>query len=133
MSNWQGLIDPTQKELGIVLELWDTGGGCTALQAFLEGDVTVCVTDSPSSPNGSECQITGERERRLLGEENVGFFIGVYRDEGSTMVTYLDVPHGSITDLPRLIKTALDMAVGTAGKAFTAAMQVTIPAPGKEA
>ena len=132
MSNWRDLIDPVQDKLGIVLELWDTGGGCTALQAFLEGDVTVVVTDSPSSPRGQEAHITSATRRRELGEKNVGFLVGIYRDEGSTMIVGCDAPGARIDELPRLIEDALDLA-REKPEGFTAAMHVTIPAPGKDA
>lgn len=80
VSNWRDLIDPVRDKLSIVLELWDTGGGCTALQAFLEGDVTVVVTDSPSSRRGQEAHITSATRRRELGEKNVGFYIIAWLD-----------------------------------------------------
>lgn len=111
MSEYSGMIDLVQQGVGISLELWDTGGGCTALQAFLESDITVVVTDSPYSTNGQEAQITGERERRLLGEDTVGFFVGVYRDEGSTPLITIDTPMAVIDQLPFFVKMALDAAV----------------------
>lgn len=132
MSNWRDLIDPVQDKLGIVLELWDTGGGCTALQAFLEGDVTVCVTDSPSSKRGQEAHITSATRRRQLGEENVGFYVGVYRDEGNNMIVGFDAPGARINELPRLIEDALDFAKAN-NRSFTASIEVKIPAPGKGA
>lgn len=132
VSNWRDLIDPVQDKLSIVLELWDTGGGCTALQAFLEGDVTVVVTDSPSSKRGQEAHITSATRRRQLGEENVGFYVGVYREEGTVMHVGMDAPSASIKALPGIIANALDLARNT-NASFTATTKVTIPAPGKDA
>lgn len=132
MSDWRDLIDPTQDKLGIVLELWDTGGGCTALQAFLEGDVTIVVTDSPTSERGQEAHITSATRRRQLGEKNVGFFVGVYRDEGSVMQVGFDAPEARIDELPRLIEDAICMARDNHDQRVYS-VEVTIPAPGKEA
>ena len=111
MSEYDSMIKPVRDIVGVDLELWDTGGGCTALQAFLEGDVHIIVTDSPYSTEGHEAHITGERERRLLGERNVGYSVGVYREEGSTNVLMIDAPQAEILDLPFLIKFALDAAI----------------------
>jgi len=97
------LVDPVRDLTGIDLGFWDTGGGCTALQADLDEDTTVVVTDSPSSPNGQEAHISSVLRRRELG--GVGFMVGVYRDGDQVLV--LDAPAAGIAELPELVHRAV--------------------------
>jgi len=107
------MIEGVKSVLGFELELWDTGGGCTALAVDLEGGVAIYVTDAPNSPYGEEAQISdADHHRQHLGL--VGFAIGVYTDEHSTQVAYDEYPHATIEELPSLIAHELGRAVRSA-------------------
>ena len=105
------MVDVLREAFGVEFELWDTGGGCTALVGEFEADTTVYLTDAPSSRLGSECQISDRPLRRVLGEDNVGFAVGVYRDEHRTNVTYREYPHATTPMLPRIVAEQLAAAV----------------------
>lgn len=92
---------------GVEFQLWDTGGGCTALVGEFPDDVKVYLTDAPSSPNGQECKITDCPTRRRFGESTVGFAVGVYRDDGQTQVAYAEYPTAATTALPEIVSEQL--------------------------
>lgn len=115
-SKFGAITEPLTAMFGTDFEYWDTGGGCTAIQAFMEGDITIMVTDSHESPNGEEATITDIPTRREVGENTVGFLIGVYADEGSTPLAQCDHPTALVADLPELVAAALDEARKEAAK-----------------
>ena len=96
------MVEALEAELGVTFELWDTGGGCTALVGELEGDVSVMVTDAPTSPNGEEATISDMLIRRFLGEDTIGYAIGVYRGDG-TVLDYEEFPTATVAELPVLV------------------------------
>ena len=105
------MVDVLHKAFGVTFEFWDTGGGCTALVGEFEADVTVYLTDAPSSRLGRECQISDLPLRNVLGEANVGFAVGVYRDEHQTSVAYREYPHATTLMLPVIVAEQLAAAV----------------------
>ena len=96
------MVEALEAELGVTFELWDTGGGCTALVGELEGDVSVYITDAPTSPNGEEATISDMLIRRFLGEDTIGYAIGVYRG-GDTVLAYGEFPTVTVAELPVLV------------------------------
>lgn len=83
-SHYGAIVDPLNAVFGDdVFQLWDTGGGCTALQATLKGDLTVMITDDPHTEHGREDQITGMPDRIDSGGDHLyGYCVGVYTDLG---------------------------------------------------
>lgn len=104
------MVDSVKNTLGIDLELWDTGGGCTALIGQCEGDLAIYVTDAPDSEYGHECQISDVAYRDQHAGR-VGFAVGAYVDEHCTQVAYAEFPHAHVVDLPTLIARVLKLAV----------------------
>jgi hypothetical protein len=104
------MVDVLKTRFGVEFQLWDTGGGCTALVGEFEGDVTVYITDAPGSINGYECTITSQRIRVALGESTVGFAIGVYRDEHRRNVTYCEYLNATTAELADLVTEQLKEA-----------------------
>lgn len=104
------MVDVLREAFGVEFELWDTGGGCTALVGEFESDVSVYLTDAPNAPKGHEATITDCPTRRRLGESNVGFAVGVYRDEGSTQAAYGEYPTAMTTALPVIVTEQLRKA-----------------------
>ena len=96
------MVEALEAELGVTFQLWDTGGGCTALVGELEGDVSVYVTDAPTSPNGEEATISDMLIRRFLGEDTIGYAIGVYRS-ADTVLAYEEFPTATVAELPVLV------------------------------
>ena len=96
------MVEALEAELGVTFQLWDTGGGCTALVGELEGDVSVMITDAPTSPNGEEATISDMLIRRFLGEDTIGYAIGVYRG-GDTVLAYGEFPTVTVAELPVLV------------------------------
>lgn len=93
-----------------VFQHWHTGGGCTAIQGFLEGDITVMITDDPYTERGHEAFITDLYTRHNMGGDHLyGYVVGVYRDEGCYLVT---MDRCSTADqLPDLVARLLTEAV----------------------
>jgi len=59
MSLYGPIADPLNAAFGAgAFEFWHTGGGCTAIQAMLEGDITILITDGTTSLHGEEASIT---------------------------------------------------------------------------
>jgi hypothetical protein len=106
------MVDVLRERFGVEFQLWDTGGGCTALVGEFEGDVTVYLTDAPSSPHGRECMITDRAMRKVLGESTVGFAVGVYRDEHQTNIAYAEYPTAVTAHLPAIVAEQLTAAKG---------------------
>ena len=104
------MVEALEAELGVTFELWDTGGGCTALVGELEGDVSVYITDAPTSPNGEEATISDMLIRRFLGEDTVGYAIGVYRG-GDTVLAYGEFLTATVAELPALVTGLLRWAM----------------------
>ena len=104
------MVEALEAELGVTFELWDTGGGCTALVGELEGDVSVYITDAPTSPNGEEATISDMLIRRFLGEDTIGYAIGVYRG-GDTVLAYGEFPAVTVAELPALVTGLLRWAM----------------------
>ena len=86
MSLYADICNPLNAIWGEnVFQFWHTGGGCTAVQATLEGDITVMITDDPFTRHGEEAFITPMPERVTRGGDACfGYCIGIYGDEGST-------------------------------------------------
>ena len=42
-SKYGELVNPLTERFGVPFEFWYTGGGCTAIEAFMDGDITVIV------------------------------------------------------------------------------------------
>jgi len=104
------MVEALEAELGVTFQLWETGGGCTALVGELEGDVSVYITDAPTSPNGEEATISDMLIRRFLGEATVGYAIGAYRGDG-TVLAYQDFPTATVAELPALVTKVLNDAM----------------------
>ena len=96
------MVEALEAELGVTFQMWETGGGCTALVGELEGDVSVYITDAPGSPNGEEATISDMLIRRFLGEDTIGYAIGVYRGDG-TVLAYEEFRTATVTELPALV------------------------------
>lgn len=93
-----------------VFQHWHTGGGCTAVQAFLEGDVTVMITDDPHTPKGHEAFITDLYTRHNEGGDHMyGYCVGVYFDEGCDLKAMGFCP--IVDDLPGLVTQLIAEAV----------------------
>lgn len=91
-------------------EWWHTGGGCTAIQAMLAGDITVTITDSTDTPQGEEAFITGMRTRIANGGDGrYGYTVGVYDNEGCDLLVMEDC--FTVADLPGLVASLLIQAV----------------------
>ena len=105
-SLYGAMVDPVRNSLGIELELWDTGGGCTALIGQLEGGLAVYVTDAPNSEYGHEAHIS-DMPYRMRHNGQVGFAVGIYADENTEQVSYGEYPHAAAFDLPTLITRQL--------------------------
>lgn len=106
------MVDELRRAFGVEFQLWDTGGGCSALVGELEGDVTVYLTDAPGSSDGIECTISDRSRRNCYGESNVGFAVGVYRDEGCTQIAYAEYPTANTAALPVIVAEQLTAAGG---------------------
>lgn len=109
-SKYGLMVDVLREAFGVVFELWDTGGGCTALVGEFEGDITVYLTDAPDSPNGQEAHITDQPTRERLGESTIGFAVGVYRDEHQDQIAYGEYPTANTRALPVIVREQLDAA-----------------------
>lgn len=111
---WESLygpiVDVLREAFGVEFQLWDTGGGCTALVGEFESGVSVYLTDAPGSPHGHEATICDQPTRRAVGESNVGFAVGVYRDEGSTQIAYGEYPTAATRALPVIVAEQLKAA-----------------------
>jgi hypothetical protein len=110
------MIDPLRERFGVTFQLWDTGGGCTALVGEFEGDVAVYITDAPNSFAGRECMITDQPARdrleagtipKLQGDSLFGFAVGVYVHQHQTNVTYGEYPDAGTAILPDLVSDEL--------------------------
>jgi len=118
-SLYAPMVDVLEETLGVTFQLWDTGGGCTALVGYFGTDTTVMITDSAKSPNGHEATITDQPTRDRLDREQpalvstVGFAIGVYRDAGDTQIAYADHPMAHTAELPDLVMRELIEALET--------------------
>ena len=106
------MVDELQGAFGVEFQYWDTGGGCNALVGEFEGDVTVYITDAPAARCGQECQITDQRMRNRHGESNVGFAVGVYRNEHQDNVAYREYPTACTRNLPVIVAEQLSEAIG---------------------
>jgi hypothetical protein len=114
------MVEWLRERFGVEFELWDTGGGCTALVGDFGGNIKVYITDAPNSPNGHECTITDQPTRdRLDGDvslddvewpSTVGFAVGVYHDEGQTQIAYGEYPYADTAELPDLVDRQLAAA-----------------------
>lgn len=109
-SLYGAMVDVLEERFGVTFEFWDTGGGCTALVGEFEADTTVYITDAPASRLGRECQISDRALRTVLGESNVGFAVGVYRDERSTQIAYGEYPTATTRHLPTIVAEQLTTA-----------------------
>jgi hypothetical protein len=106
------MLDPLNAIFGEnVFQWWHTGGGCTAIQAFLEGDLTVMVTDNPHTDHGEEAYITPMPARISTGDGDAsfGYAVGVYTDEGCELKA-MDFC-GTAEELPLLVTRLLIEAV----------------------
>ena len=93
-----------------VFQYWHTGGGCTALQATLEGDLTVMITDNPHV-GGEEACITSMPDRMARGGDAAfGYCVGIYTDEGCEL-RVMDFC-GLAEELPELVTRLIIDAVG---------------------
>lgn len=110
--NYRPMIDSLDAAFGPgVFEVWDTGGGCTAIVAEMEGDITVMITDGEASPNGHDAFITDMNTREEEGGDNTfGYFVGVYTDEGATPLHQVDAPTAVAADLADIVTAALTAA-----------------------
>jgi hypothetical protein len=111
------MVTALESAFGVTFELWDTGGGCTALVGRFESDLTVYLTDSPESPRGHEATITDMVTRTEVGEDQIGYSVGVYRDEGSTEMAYGEFPAATVAALPLLVTVVMDAAMRGAHEA----------------
>jgi len=109
------MIEALRDAFGVTFEHCDTGGGCTALIGEFEGDTAVYITDSAESPQGQEAFISDMANRADLGEDTVGYAVGVYRDEHCDQVAYGDYPTATVTDLPRIVREQLGSAAASVG------------------
>jgi hypothetical protein len=105
------MLDPLNAVFGeTVFAWWHTGGGCTALVAHLEGDLTVHITDDPSSEYGEEATITPMPTRlELGGDASHGYTVGISTDEGCTPL--LDDTCSVAAELPILVTRLLVSSV----------------------
>jgi hypothetical protein len=103
------MIDVLRDEFGVEFSLWDTGGGCTALIGEFEGGIRVVVTDSPSSVNGWEAQISDALFRATVGEDSVGYAIGVEAQD-MDVLAYDEFPTATVAELPNIVTQVLDLA-----------------------
>jgi hypothetical protein len=104
------MVDVLRARFGVEFQLWHTGGGCTALVGEFEADTAVYITDAPGSRCGQECEITDYPTREFWGEWNVGYAVGVYRDEHQRNVTYCEYLTATVTELADLVTEQLKEA-----------------------
>jgi hypothetical protein len=102
------MVDVLRRAFGVDFELWDTGGGCTALIGELEGNVAVYITDAPSAACGAECEITPFRDGIRVA---AGFAVGVYVDDHATQLAYGEYPTAAHHHLPVIVAEQLAVAV----------------------
>jgi hypothetical protein len=112
MSLYGPIADPLNAAFGAgVFEFWHTGGGCTAIQATLEGDLTVVITDGTTSVRGEEASITDMPTRIANGGDTTySYCVGVYGDEGCTLLAMDDLPTAAASDLPGVVTCLIDVA-----------------------
>lgn len=106
-SKFGPIIDPLNTVFGDeVFGHWHTGGGCTAIEAHLEGDLTVMITDNPHLPKGEEAYITDMPTRVAGGgDDQYGYCVGVYGDEGCELLSMEFC--SNVTTLPVLVTQLL--------------------------
>lgn len=87
-SKFGPMIDPLNAVFGPdVFQHWHTGGGCTAIQGFLDHDLSVLITDDPDTQLGEEAFITDMLTREQSGGDGrYGYTVGVYGDEGCELL-----------------------------------------------
>jgi len=112
MSLYGPITDPLDAAFGDgVFEFWHTGGGCTAIQAMLEGDLTAIITDGTTSVRGEEASITDMPTRITNGGDTTyGYCVGVYGDEGGTLLAMDDLPTAAASELPGIVTRLIDEA-----------------------
>lgn len=105
MSFYGPIADPLNAAFGAgVFEFWHTGGGCTAIQAMLEGDLTVVITDGTTSLHGEEASITDMPTRIANGGDSAyGYCVGIYGDAGCTLLVMDDLPTAVASELPGVV------------------------------
>ena len=105
------MVDVLAESLGVTFQLCDTGGGCAALVGEFESGVAVYLTDAAGSPHGHEAHITDMPTRQRVGEHNVGFAVGVYRDEHCEQIAYREYATATVADLPKIVREQLDSSL----------------------
>lgn len=110
-SMYGPITDPLNAVFGEnVFQFWHTGGGCTAVQAFLESDITVLITDNPHLDYGEEAEITSMFDRVGGGGDHLyGYCVGVYFDEGCDLKA-MDFC-ATVEELPGLVTQLIAQAI----------------------
>lgn len=110
-TDFDPIIDPLNAVFGAgVFAHWHTGGGCTAVEAILEGDLTVMITDDPHTEYGEEAEITSMPDRIGGGGDHLyGYCVGVYVDQGCDLKA-MDFC-ATVEELPGLVTKLIIEAV----------------------
>lgn len=86
-SGYTPIIEAVSQGLGAQVQLWNTGGGCMALGATLEGKVELLITDAEDTLSS-----WAERQEWLVDRGcKLGYMVGVYYDvdNGNDPVCYV--------------------------------------------
>jgi hypothetical protein len=112
MSLYGPITDPLNAAFGDgAFEFRHTGGGCTAIQSMLDGELTVVITDGTTSLHGEEACITDVPTRLANGGDTAyGYCVGVYGDEDCTLLAMDDLPTVAASELPGVVTRLIDEA-----------------------
>ena len=106
---YEPVVNAVEAELGVSVDLWNTGGNCMAFGAELEGGVEILITDAADILSPWQWRV----DAKARGEQPFGYMVGVYAntENGNDPVIYTQ---GNATESPEgvvaLVRRALEEA-----------------------